>query len=257
MGRLVGRSVVVTGAASGIGAATVQRLLQEDARVVAVDRDAERLFAMWPEATANLTAIPGDVAALEGVERAVSTALEAHGGLDGFVANAAITRAGTATDMTPETWDDVLRVNLTSVYLAAHVAIPVLRRPGGSFVAVASQVGLVGYPENVAYCAAKGGIINLVRAIAIDVARDGIRINSCCPGPVDTPMLAEGFPSDGRVPRGRCREGTDGQDRATRGDRGRHRLPAVLRLELHDRGHTGGGWWLHSVVEASTAHPVT
>jgi NAD(P)-dependent dehydrogenase (short-subunit alcohol dehydrogenase family) len=95
--------------------------------------------------------------------------------------------------MTPETWDDVLRVNLTSVYLAAHVAIPVLRRPGGSLVAVASQVGLVGYPENVAYCAAKGGIINLVRAIAIDVARDGIRINSCCPGPVDTPMLAEGF----------------------------------------------------------------
>jgi NAD(P)-dependent dehydrogenase (short-subunit alcohol dehydrogenase family) len=114
--------------------------------------------------------------------------------------------------MAPSVWDEVLAVNLKSVYLAAHFGIPAMREAGdGSFVAVASQVGLVAYPRNVAYCAAKGGVINLIRAMAIDHAHEGIRFNCVCPGPINTPMLAEGFRQTGettelaagRVPMGR------------------------------------------------------
>jgi NAD(P)-dependent dehydrogenase (short-subunit alcohol dehydrogenase family) len=114
--------------------------------------------------------------------------------------------------MSLDDWNTVLTVNLTSVFLLAQGTFPALRRGGGgAFVAIASQVGLVGYPENVAYCAAKGGVINLIRALAVDVSRDGIRPVSVCPGPIDTPMLRTGFQQTGedmsvvtgRVPAGR------------------------------------------------------
>jgi NAD(P)-dependent dehydrogenase (short-subunit alcohol dehydrogenase family) len=109
-------------------------------------------------------------------------------------------------------WNSVLAVNLTSVFLLAQASFPALRRSGGGgFIAVASQVGLVGYPDNVAYCAAKGGVINLIRALAVDVSAEGIRPVALCPGPTDTPMLRTGFEQTGenmalavsRVPAGR------------------------------------------------------
>jgi NAD(P)-dependent dehydrogenase (short-subunit alcohol dehydrogenase family) len=208
---LENRVVLVTGAASGIGAATLSVLLEADAKVVAVDWNETGLSSASQDSNRVLT-LRADVSVDDDVRRVIDDCLTAFGRLDGIVANAAVTRAGTGEEMDPETWDFVLAVNLKSVYLAAHFGIPALRAAGGgSFVAVASQVGLVGYPRNVAYCAAKGGVINLIRALAIDHAPEGIRFNCVCPGPINTPMLAEGFHQTGetaalagsRVPLGR------------------------------------------------------
>ena len=205
------RVVLITGAASGIGAATTSLLIEAGAIVVAVDRDEAGLARTFP-AQGNVLTIRADAAAENDGRDVVARCQREFGRLDGVVANAAITRAGTAEEIDPARWDFVLTVNLKSVYLAAHFGIPALRASGGgSFVAVASQVGLVAYPRNVAYCAAIGGVINLIRALAIDHAREGIRFNCVCPGPVDTPMLAEGFSQSGetavvaagRVPMGR------------------------------------------------------
>jgi NAD(P)-dependent dehydrogenase (short-subunit alcohol dehydrogenase family) len=204
--------VVVTGAASGIGAATVRALLANSVRVVAVDINAPKLASRANEWRDKATAVVRDAADVEDVAGVVALCEERFGRLDGFVANAAITRAGNAVNMTPATWDEVMAINLRSVYLAAHFAIPAFRRAGGgSLVVVASQVGLVGYPDNVAYCAAKGGLINLTKALALDHAAEGIRVNNVCPGPIETEMLLEGFAQSGetrelaigRVPMGR------------------------------------------------------
>jgi meso-butanediol dehydrogenase/(S,S)-butanediol dehydrogenase/diacetyl reductase len=193
------RVVLVTGAASGIGAATAGLLLNVGARVVAVDWDEAGLVRAF-SGQENVVAVRADASAEDDVRDAIAHCQEMFGRLDGVVANAAVTRAGTAEEMDPATWDLIMAVNLKSVYLAAHFGIPVLRASGGgSFVAVASQVGLVGYPRNVAYCAAKGGVINLIRALAIDHAHEGVRFNSVCPGPIDTPMLAEGFRQTGET----------------------------------------------------------
>jgi NAD(P)-dependent dehydrogenase (short-subunit alcohol dehydrogenase family) len=206
---LVDRVVVVTGAASGVGAATVAAVLDGGGRVVAVDRDesvTDQRFA------GRVHAVVADVSDESAVSRAVAEAEAEFGAVHGAVACAGITRAGTVDSMTLNTWEEVLRVNLTSVFLLAKAAFPAMRRTGsGSYVAVASQVGLVGYPENVAYCAAKGGVVNLVRAMAIDAKDSGVRVNAVCPGPVDTPMLRVGFEQTGedqklaasRVPLGR------------------------------------------------------
>jgi NAD(P)-dependent dehydrogenase (short-subunit alcohol dehydrogenase family) len=205
------RVVLVTGAASGIGAATATLLVESGAKVVAVDWDEDRLVRTFPDRE-KVLALRADAADEHDVREVIDRCQRELGRLDGVVSNAAITRAGTAEEIDPATWDRVLAVNLKSVYLAAHFGIPALRAAsGGSFVAVASQVGLVAYPRNVAYCAAKGGVINLIRALAIDHAREGIRFNCVCPGPIDTPMLAEGFSQTGetaavaagRVPMGR------------------------------------------------------
>jgi NAD(P)-dependent dehydrogenase (short-subunit alcohol dehydrogenase family) len=198
----------VTGAASGIGRHTAERILRCGGTVVALDRSA------GVETLASHAVLPviGSVADPDDVTRAVDEGESRFGGLHGVVAAAGITRSGTADSMSLAEWNLVLTVNLTSVFLLAQASFPALRRSGGGgFVAVASQVGLVGYPENVAYCAAKGGVINLIRALAVDVSADGIRPVALCPGPTDTPMLRKGFEQTGedmalavsRVPAGR------------------------------------------------------
>lgn len=206
---LTGKALLITGAASGIGLATTERAVDLGADCVAVDRsdDVNRLGAL-----PRVVPVVGDVTDSSLLRHAVQVSEHEFGRLDGVVAAAGITRAGTVDTMDPSVWNEVLRVNLTAVFLLAQATFPSLRKAGGgSFVAIASQVGLVGYPENVAYCAAKAGVINLVRAMAIDAGADRIRSNAVCPGPVDTPMLREGFAQTGedmvlatsRVPAGR------------------------------------------------------
>lgn len=204
---LVDKVVVVTGAASGIGAATMQAITDAGGLVVALDRDDRVLGQVGPTAHAAVVDVSDDASLHEALQQAI----ERFGHLDGAVACAGMTLAGMVDSMPLESWNEVLRVNLTSVFLLAQASIPLMRKRGGSFVAVASQVGLVGYPDNVAYCAAKGGVVNLVRALAIDEKDSGVRVNSVCPGPVDTPMLRTGFEQTGedrqlaasRVPLGR------------------------------------------------------
>jgi NAD(P)-dependent dehydrogenase (short-subunit alcohol dehydrogenase family) len=178
-------------------------------RVVAFDRsESVESLADSP----SILPVRGDASDRDDVTSGVMAGVDAFGRVTGAVAAAGIVRAGTAESMLVDDWSDVLRVNLTGVFLLAQSTLPEMRRVGsGSFVAIASQAGLVGYPQNVAYCAAKAGVINLIRAMAIDLGSTPIRANAVCPGPIDTPMTQHGFAQTGetygvvtgRVPLGR------------------------------------------------------
>jgi len=191
MKRLEGRIGIVTGAASGIGLATARRLASEGARLVLADiRPAEAVAAELRAAGAEAAYRRTDVSSGAEVEALIGFTVEQFGGLDLLVNNAGIALRKTALDTSEAEWDRVIAVNLRSVFLACRAAIPRMRRrPGATIVNVASELGLVGCAAAAAYCASKGGVIQLTRAMAIDHAGDGIRINAVCPGPVDTPLL--------------------------------------------------------------------
>jgi NAD(P)-dependent dehydrogenase (short-subunit alcohol dehydrogenase family) len=184
-----GLRVLVTGAASGIGLATVSRFRADGARVAGIDLDAAALDRVELDARAA-----ADVARPEELEPAVATCTTALDGLDVVVACAGIAARGTAADTAPELWDRVFAVNVRGVYLTARATIPHLRRSGGgAIVNVASQLGLVAAKGAAAYCASKGAVIQLTRAMALDHGHEGIRVNCVCPGPTDTPLLEPYF----------------------------------------------------------------
>jgi NAD(P)-dependent dehydrogenase (short-subunit alcohol dehydrogenase family) len=179
-------SAFVTGAASGIGRACVQRLLAGGTAVAAVDLDAEGLRDL------DVLALAADVTDAAAVERAVARAEAELGGLDAVVNVAGITGSPAAAecDVTPvDEWRRVIDVNLTGPFLVCRAALPgMLARGGGAIVNVASAAGLVAFPGRCAYTASKGGVVQLTRSLAADYAARGIRANAVCPGMVDTPM---------------------------------------------------------------------
>jgi len=181
--RLEGLRIAVTGAASGIGAAVVERTAREGARVAALD-----LQRVGPPAEVSVDC---DVADATGVDAAFAEVAAVLGGLDGLVAAAGIgDESGDVAATSLESWRRTLAVNLDGVFHASRAAVPLLREAGGgSIVHVASQLGLVGARGSVAYCASKGAVVSLARAMALDHAGEGIRVNAVCPGPVDTPMF--------------------------------------------------------------------
>jgi NAD(P)-dependent dehydrogenase (short-subunit alcohol dehydrogenase family) len=183
------RRVLVTGGASGIGAACVARFQGDGCRVAVLDRDERALSASPAEFGTTC-----DVSDADSLAAAVDEAVSALGGLDVVVAAAGIASRGTVADTEPEEWDRVLAVNLRGVYLTAHAAIPHLRASGGgAIVNIASQLGIVAAAGAAAYCASKGAVISLTRAMAIDHGHEGIRVNCVCPGPTDTPLLEPYF----------------------------------------------------------------
>ncbi len=185
------RRVLITGGASGIGAATVARFQEDGCRVAALDLNE----AMLAASAADVKAVC-DVADEASVAAAVESAVAELGGLDVVVTSAGIASRGSAVECTPQEFDRVMSVNLRGVFLTCRATIPHLRSAGGgAIVVVASQLGLVAVPDAVAYCASKGAAINLSRAMALDHAAEGIRVNCVCPGPTDTP-LAEQFFAD-------------------------------------------------------------
>lgn len=195
-GRLAGKRAFVSGAGGGIGAATALKFAAEGARVAAADIAPEGLEATVAaiEATGGeAVALQGDVADPEGCRALLDGAAAALGGLDVLFNNAGVLLPGDEGPVeTPlEAWERTLRVNLTGVFLACKHGIPHLERAGGgSVVNTASLVALVGsaYPQ-VAYTAAKGGVLAMTREMAIQYARRGIRFNAVCPGPIGTPMV--------------------------------------------------------------------
>jgi NAD(P)-dependent dehydrogenase (short-subunit alcohol dehydrogenase family) len=194
--RMDGKVAVVTGAATGIGRAIARRLAAEGALTLCADVDQEgsdRTLGEIGAAGGRAEAHRCDVSDAGEVEQLMAAA-EARGGPHALVSNAAIQYERTIEDTPPEKWDQVLGVNLKGVYLCARAAIPRMRAlGGGSIVNMASVNGFWVEPELGAYSAAKGGVINLTRSIALDFGRFGIRCNCICPGYVDTGMAQRYF----------------------------------------------------------------
>jgi NAD(P)-dependent dehydrogenase (short-subunit alcohol dehydrogenase family) len=195
MASLSGKRVLVTGAASGIGAATCRLLADQGCGIACMDRQVEALTEMVRQLRAKghvAVSAKADVSLWGDVERAFSSAAQELGGLDAAVNVAGIGGyTGDAVATSLAAWKAVIDVDLSGVFLVSRAAIPYLRQAGGgAIVNVSSQYGLVGGAGFPAYCAAKAGVIGLTRAMAVDHAQEGIRVNCVCPGPIDTPMLA-------------------------------------------------------------------
>ncbi|WP_411103098.1 SDR family NAD(P)-dependent oxidoreductase [Streptomyces sp. cmx-4-9] len=187
---LAGKTAVVTGAKGGLGLAIAERFVREGAHVVMSDV----VDAREEAEAAGAYHLRADVTD-EAEVKALIAAVEArHGGVDILVNNAGTEFARTILDTTVEEWDRTMAVNLRGVFLCSkHAVAPMAARGSGVIVNVASELGLVGDAGVAAYCASKGGVVQLTRATAVDHAKDGIRINALCPGPVATRLLDDVF----------------------------------------------------------------
>ncbi|MBU6372419.1 MAG: SDR family oxidoreductase [Alphaproteobacteria bacterium] len=212
MQRFQGKVAVITGGASGIGAATARRLHAEGAAVLLADLNDDAGRALAAElGDGRAIYRRADVAVWDDVEGMVAAAVAAFGRIDILVNNAGIGSFATVADISLEEWRKVLAIDLDGVFYGCRAAIPHMRKTGGgAIVNIASASGLAGDFSFAAYNTAKGGVVNLTRAAAIDHAREGIRINAVCPGPVATPIIAavDDMPGvramwDERVPMGR------------------------------------------------------
>lgn len=190
--QLSGKAVVITGAATGIGRAAAQLLAREGAAVVIGDIN----LAGAAEVVETITAAGGrawavrvDVASAAEMQALMTTAADQMGGIDVIVNNAGVQRSGLTVDFAEHDWDLLMAVNPRSCFFGAKYGIPHLKaRGGGAIVNVASLAGLKGGPGMAAYSASKGAIVAFGKALAAEVARDRIRVNTICPGWIDTPF---------------------------------------------------------------------
>lgn len=187
--RFKNKVAVITGAASGIGAATARLFAREGAHVVLADLNDNGSASIAADLGPIATAVKCDVSSAADVEALIKAAVERHGRIDILFNNAGIGSFGTSVEIQPAEWERVIAIDLHSVYYACHFAIPHMPR-GSAIVNTASISGLGGDYRFAAYNAAKGAVVNYTRALAVDHARDGIRVNALCPGLVDTPITA-------------------------------------------------------------------
>ncbi len=200
MARLEGKTAAITGAGRGIGRAIAERFHAEGAHVALLDAD--------HTAAQELAGALGDRAVAQSVdvadEASVATAVEAVratlGGIDILVNNAAApNRRAPVADMALSDWQRALDVNLTGAFLVSRAVLASMRKTGGVIINVASQLGSVAVPNSAAYCTSKGGLLQLTRAMALDHAADGIRVNSLSPGAVMTDRLTALYGSEDAV----------------------------------------------------------
>jgi len=203
MGRLDGKRALITGGASGIGAATARRFAEESAEVTIADVANEQGQALADELGARFERLDvRDEARWQAV-------VDSTGGLDVLVNNAGIVELGGVTDMDEASFRRVLDVNCVGVYLGMRTAVPSMRaRGGGSIVNFSSVAGLVGNPYSIGYAASKWAVRGMTKSAAVDLAPDGIRVNSVHPGVIRTPMSASVDPAktSGSAPLGRLGE---------------------------------------------------
>ncbi|MBI3785137.1 MAG: SDR family oxidoreductase [Deltaproteobacteria bacterium] len=192
--RAANKVVVVTGAASGIGAATARLFASEGASVVVADlASTQSIVAEIREMGSQAIGVEGDLARSDVAHDLVERAVASFGRIDVLVNNAGVGGPGSIETTSEEDWDRVLAANVRSGFLCSKYALPHLRATGGVILFTASIARIEGVLQLVSYAASKAAIINLARAMALDHAREGIRVNVVCPGATDTPMLREGL----------------------------------------------------------------
>ena len=193
--RLEGKKAIVTGGAGGIGRATSLAFAAEGASVAVVDLNAEAAEAVAAEIRAaggTAIALAADVSSEPDIERVIASTVDEFGGIDIVFNNAGIIRRTTAVETSVEEWDRVFGVNVRAIFLMCKHAVPVMAAAGGgSIVNTGSGWGLKGGGQAISYCASKGAVVNMTRALAIDHGPQGIRVNSVNPGDVDTGMLRD------------------------------------------------------------------
>ena len=190
MRRLEDLSIIITGAGSGIGRATAIRLSEEGARVALADVDQQAAKSVAAELSSKTLVQAADATQAEETEALVNHVVEAWGGLDVMINNAGVGAAAHTPETSEEDWERVIAVNLKGTFLGMKYAIPAIRDSGGgSVINMSSIAALVGLTDRAAYSAAKGGILALTRAAAMDHVGEGVRINCIAPGTVDTPWI--------------------------------------------------------------------
>jgi NAD(P)-dependent dehydrogenase (short-subunit alcohol dehydrogenase family) len=188
--RFDNKVAVVTGAATGIGAATARKFVELGAGVALLDCNASQVEKTAAEVGGAARGYVCDVRKSDDVERAVATAARDFGGIDVLVSNAGIQRYGTVETTSEQTWDEVLDTNLKGFFLAAKFATPhIIARGGGAIVAVGSVQSVAALGNAAAYVTSKHGVLGLTRSLALDYARQNVRANCVLPASIDTPML--------------------------------------------------------------------
>lgn len=192
MKRFADKAVIVTGAASGIGKATAERLAAEGANVIVADINDEGAqevaAAIAAQHGVKAKAVRFDASKVEDCEQLVETAVAELGKLDVLVNNAGVMQWCRTTDYTPDAWNRIININLNAVFHTSRAAIPHLLKTKGNIVNMSSAAGLQGVAFAPAYSASKAAVIGLTRSMAVEYGDTGVRVNAICPGAVDTPL---------------------------------------------------------------------
>jgi len=190
---LKGRRAVVTGAAGGIGGAIARAYAQQGARLLLADRDAARLREVASACAAlgaEVQAVEADIGSVEGADSTVGSCVRHYGGIDILVNNAGLLTQASCIDLTVEMWDEMLRVDLRSVFLCTRLALPhMIGQRWGRIISTASQLGIKGGAELSHYAAAKAGVIGFTKSVALEVSQHNVLVNAIAPGPIHTPLV--------------------------------------------------------------------